>query len=204
MNFADLAAVSHVEGERQAALLLHAMDAADRTWLLQQLAPDHRQRLAALLDDLVALGIPADPGLLARASDTLRPAASLAAATVVPDRDFLMQLNEAGVAALAHALRAEPPRLVVRCLQCGPWPWRQSLLSRLPALQRRRVEDALRDASGAVPQATSALVRSLMRSMRLRCERAAGVPEPLAAPSESTWVERSRRFLDSLARRIRP
>src|SRR5262245_25749588 len=52
------------DGYRRAALRLRSLGAADRAWLLGQLAPEERTRIAALLDEVNALHPEVEPGTL--------------------------------------------------------------------------------------------------------------------------------------------
>jgi hypothetical protein len=88
-----------VHGVRQAALTLHAMPASDRAWLLAALSPQEREQLHALLEELQALGIPADSTLAAGLAQDAVPAAR--------EADWLQELDARGAAALASVLRGE-------------------------------------------------------------------------------------------------
>ena len=46
---ADAGATARARGDRQAALLLHGMDAASRRWALERLQPQERARVEPLL-----------------------------------------------------------------------------------------------------------------------------------------------------------
>ncbi|MBV8636354.1 MAG: hypothetical protein JO002_17820, partial [Burkholderiaceae bacterium] len=48
---------------RQSALLLHGLNAADRHWILAQLAEDQRAQLNAFLAELEEIGMPPDRAL---------------------------------------------------------------------------------------------------------------------------------------------
>lgn len=89
-----------IPGVRQAALTLHAMPASDRSWVLAALPPQEREQLHALLEELQALGIPAD--------DTLVASLAREAAPCVRQVDWLQELDARGAAALALVLRGEP------------------------------------------------------------------------------------------------
>lgn len=146
--------------DRRAALMVHALGGADREWLLQQLPRDQRDRLQALLADLQALGIPADAALLQQAIAAPAPEPARATAPQPP------ALEDADPAALARALQNEPARLVAQLLHARAWPWRAALLEQLPALKRRRVEEALAALQGtpATPVALQeALVAAVLR-----------------------------------------
>lgn len=107
---------------RRAALVAHAMQPADRHWLLQSLEPDARALLDGLLQELHTLRIPAAAGLL----DEL----TAAAAPRTPVQR-LEQLSAAEAAALAGILGAEDPVLVAAVLAIRPWPWRADALAAL-------------------------------------------------------------------------
>jgi hypothetical protein len=62
-QYASLASDSRQQA-RRAALAVHGLAHADRDWLLAQLPTGDRERLWGLLQELTALGIPGDRGLL--------------------------------------------------------------------------------------------------------------------------------------------
>ncbi len=184
---------------RQAALMLHAMEPADRAWILEQLPRTERVALQSLLAELEALGIPPDrdclDGLagLREASPSTQPAveAVVAPGSVlanghgepapdehVPDGDALMSLDTEKSARLAQAWRAQPALLVAQALSLRPWPWRAALLEQLPALQRRRVMNLL-GSPGGCGRPAPALAAGLLRCMRQCCD----APPPPSAVS---------------------
>lgn len=63
-------------GYRRAALTLHALSAADRTWLLAQLPEAHRVALQSLLEELQSLQIPADETVIRTALEAAASSAS--------------------------------------------------------------------------------------------------------------------------------
>jgi hypothetical protein len=152
---------------RRAALLAHAMPAADREWLLAELDEGRRGVLAALLDDLRSLGIPRDPGLVRQLLDEEAagdPGRSLAA------------LHSAGVAKLLEVLRGEPESVVGPFLRARAWPWRDAVLHELGAHAQRAF--ALQGA--AVPRRLEqALVSAVWTAVEAR---SAGAPQ-LRKPS---------------------
>lgn len=134
---------------RHAALLLHAMPPADRTWALEQLPPAQRAQLAALVEELQLLGIPRDPGLVDQAVNSMANPLSAQQAQdsdarsgdLLPSvRQLLAQLDSDGCRELAVLLRNEPPVLVARLLARGPWPWENELLAQLGPVKRRQLE----------------------------------------------------------------
>lgn len=88
---------------RQAALTLHALDASDRSWVLAALAPQEREQLHPLLEELKVLGIPADDALARDVAEAGIPSGKA--------RDWLGDMDEGEGAALASVLREEPLEL---------------------------------------------------------------------------------------------
>jgi hypothetical protein len=86
---------------RRAALTLHALSADDRTWMLERLDPGEREGLAALLDDLRNLGLPADTDLIRAAVADMGPPVP------APGGSPTVTLDAAG----ASMLEREPPWL---------------------------------------------------------------------------------------------
>jgi len=155
MNAASLVATS----PRRAALLVHAMPAGDRDWLLGSLAPHHRVELELLLDELRELGIPPDEAVLheilaAQAQAPARPAGAV---------ERLEKLAPQQVAALAQLLQREPPQLAATLLGLHSWPWAQAVSAamapavvtprqtRAPALQQALCESVLRRLEACAP-----------------------------------------------------
>ncbi|RYZ06343.1 MAG: hypothetical protein EOO24_11760, partial [Comamonadaceae bacterium] len=99
---------------RRAALVAHAMSAADQAWLLQSMAPARRAELEGLLAELRALGIPPDASLLESLD------ASASSETPTPP-DPLAHLAAHQVDALAVMLRQEPPLVTARLLRMRAW-----------------------------------------------------------------------------------
>lgn len=134
---------------RRAALLLHAMAEPDRRWLLDALPASQRSLLEALLEELVAMGVPVDQAWVDDA---------VANAPASP--------HSGNAAAMVHALCEEPDRLIAQVLRCGPWPWQGELFAALPPHRRRAVQDLLQDgAESPVPQA---LREALLAGLRDR------------------------------------
>ncbi len=163
MKFAELAMATQGHGERQAALMLHGLTEVDQAWLIGQLAPDQQQRLRERLTELKAMGVAPDVSRIWAAVNAT-PQLDKAA---LDDQTFLMQLSAGAVTTLALALRREPASLVAQCLLVGPWPWTADLLERLPAVQRRQVED-LRTQIAALPIVASRAA-ALRRALRDCC-----------------------------------
>jgi hypothetical protein len=134
---------------RHAALLLHAMAPADRTWALERLPPVQREQLTALVEELQQIGIPRNRGLVDQAVASMQsPSPTQQVSTSeppptdlpLPVRQLLTQLDADGRRELGVLLRNEPPMLVARLLALGPWPWENELLAHLGSVKRRQLE----------------------------------------------------------------
>jgi hypothetical protein len=114
---------------KQAALLVHALAAPDREWVLSHLPPPQRKRLAGLLQELRQLGIPRDPALLPSLRDALPPPAVPDLSATVRDAGGVDEPGDAAwlaqqpVGRVASVLRDEPPAFVAKLLACRDWPW---------------------------------------------------------------------------------
>lgn len=180
---------------KHAALLLHAMAPADRSWLLSQLATDERNALEQLLSELAELSIPADASLV----EKLIPRDQSSAVSVSKpdsdsDADFLAGLAATDIAALAKAWAAEPPYLVAQALSIQPWPWKSALLAHLPAIQQRRVVEILHNPPAGM-DANNLRSEALMRSMRSSCKSSRESADAAAQPAQTTtrlssWISR--------------
>jgi hypothetical protein len=159
-------------GYRQAALTLHGLRAEDRRWLLAELPEAQRASLQALLGELDELGF--EPGLVDDAANHL-PALRRQSAR--------QRVAAASVDQLAPLLAAEPAFLVAHLLRMERWPWRDSVLARLPAEQRVAVEVA-------VDRVREAPARD--RCLLERLDQAIGhpVPRPVSASRKSTLIKK--------------
>jgi len=142
---------------RRAALLVHAMRAGDRAWVLAQLEPGERDPLAAMLAELRALGIPAESELLkqaaadaapeidaARGTDAARAAQAASREPLAPDASAPeAMLRRADPALVARVLRTEPSALAAAVLALGAWPWRETVLAQLGAMKRTEIHELL-------------------------------------------------------------
>lgn len=155
-----------VPGARQAALTLHAMPASDRSWVLAALPPQEREQLHALLQELQALGIPADDALVA----------GLAQDAVPTERadDWLQDLDARGAAALARVLRGESGELT------------SAVLTILHDPARRQLIAALGNGTDAAPlaQVTPALERAVRSALEPGWRAAL---EAASRPQPSKW-----------------
>ncbi|WP_211473813.1 hypothetical protein [Collimonas humicola] len=168
---------------RRTALLLHAMSAADRNWMLTRLGGAVQTSLNGMLDELAALGIPADRDLLSRAAESTAPArhAAMSAADPVkldagnaaeilradPLAHAIAALKNATPASLAQVLKEEPPELIARLLACHAWSWREDLLEQLGQARRLQVERFAHAFSGSAPRLTEILLDSLASRLKI-------------------------------------
>jgi hypothetical protein len=114
---------------RRAALVAHGMQPQDRQWLLEALGPEERALLRPLLQELQALGIPSDDGLLRDV---------MASAPTSPGQR-LERLGPHEVPALIETLRGESAELARVVLESRGWWWCEQVAVALdlePALER--------------------------------------------------------------------
>lgn len=153
---------------RQAALLIHALSASDRDWVMRRLGDAEGAHMRELLAELESLGIPEDTALVDAA--LVNPGAG--AAKPLPDDDEAL-LMQAEPAVLAELLHGEPTAFVRKLLADAEWPWSEELATRLSL-----------PASGvAAPQSAPAFRQCATRLIARRL-RERGVPA--LAPNETT------------------
>lgn len=164
-------------GLRRVALALHATQAPDRQWLLEQIPLDQRAEVQRMLAELTQLGWPREAQLV---QDALRnrkgaqpPRQPARASTpgTAPD------LNRAQTRHLALLLESEPAVLGAQVL-CQQSPTRrQQLLAILSQPKRRAVEHQLkRIARHASPCAQSA--PALTEALRQEIAHRLATPTP--------------------------
>ncbi|HWH82086.1 MAG TPA: hypothetical protein VNU71_07595 [Burkholderiaceae bacterium] len=119
---------------RRAALVLHGLAANDRDWLLTQLPDASADDLRALLAELEALGMPADPALI-------RAAVKREDAPAEPAKPAFGEIAAASAGQMLELLRDEPDRLIAIVISSSNWPWREALLSQLQAERARDVRE---------------------------------------------------------------
>ena len=160
---APQAAARPPASSRRAALLLHAVGADDRAWLLAQLPAQERHLMETLLADLRELEIPADRELLGEIAETAQALPAPAGA-----------LAEAAPAVVARVLAAEPLDLLVRVFALGPWPWGGAVLAALSPLRREQLQDRLKTARRPAAATTRSLLDArLLDLLEARVARAA-------------------------------
>jgi hypothetical protein len=192
---------------RRAALTVHALGRTDRVWLLAQLPAVERERLESMLEELAALGIPVDRGVLDEvvSSAPAEPAAPLAARVdTLPHKpvDFAQQqaaLSRVDPAVLVKLLHKEPAGLIARVLASHAWPWRQAVLEQLGPAKRRHIEELLDRLRRQVqPRAPESLHKALVEAVYSRLadfaklsgqdEEAAAGLHGGASPHTSRWI----------------
>lgn len=165
---------------RQAALLVHALDDADRSWVLSQLPAPQQERMQSLLSELGELGIPEDRGLVE------------AALSAKPKTSPMPTDDEGFVCAVAahevvHALRAEPTAFVRKLLGCRDWPWAAAVAQELA------LPLALGGGGGPTTNA-AAFRRCATRLLAERLRSAGAAPQAVdraaAAASPQPWHRR--------------
>ena len=184
---------------------MHALDRADRLWLLAQLPAVERERLEFMLEELAALGIPADRGVLDEVVSAAPPeeAAPPAARVDTPHKpiDSSQQqsaLSRLDPAVLVKLLRKEPAGLIARLLASHAWPWRDAVLEQLGPARRREIEELLARFRRQVrPRAPERLHEALIEALYSRIadlarlsrpdEAAAGMHGGVSPPA-SGWI----------------
>lgn len=121
---------------RRAALVLHSLSLDDRRRLLAQLPLREQEVLRPLLDELSAIGMPAEP-------DLVRQAVATPSAAQATDPDTGNGIDDIDPHVVVRALAAEPPLLVAEVLSLRAWRWAAPLLAALPEPRRRDVHAAL-------------------------------------------------------------
>lgn len=200
-QYASVASDSRQQA-RRAALAVHGLAHSDRDWLLAQLPTGDRERLWGLLEELTALGIPGDRGLL---EDLLGPAPFTALVPASSGRASAMNSSPALVEAtqrvtlsrldsvvIVKLFNSEPAGLIAHVLNIETWPWQGAVLEKLEPVKRQCVEAFLgnlrREARLNPP---TALHKSLMEAICRQAEvitklPASNEPVPLAATHKTS------------------
>jgi len=164
-----LGARAAAAGSRRSALMLHALPATDREWVLAHLSESQRQALEAMLGELRDLNIPPD------AAARLYAPRSSSAAAEGRGRGMTPRTRVGRAAALTCALGGEPPLLV------------DVALALEDHALRREVSVALSRPVQACAVVPDRLARSLQRHLEERLAHQADAP----APQLGIWGWRS-------------
>lgn len=141
-------------GVRRSALLLHAMQSADRDWVLAALPASQREELVALLGELGVLGIPADGEILRRFTVGVGEARS----PTLPDE---------AIGRLATLLQDEPPQVAAWLLADGAQGCSDRLLAAFDDEFASQVEAARRlPVPRAAAEATAKLFAEHVKAQR--------------------------------------
>jgi len=160
--------VPETAAARRAALLVHALPPAKRRQLMARLGHPARARLQPLVDELVALGVPAASGLwLSKSSGSNRPVEAEARA------DARARAARLDAARVAECLRSCEPVTVARILQSSDWPWRAAMLSQLPDERRDAV---LKHLGSDAPPLAPAMLEALCAQLCDLAERPGSGP----------------------------
>lgn len=148
-------------GLRKAALALHALQDADRQWLLGALPAAQRQQLLPLLSELAALALPPDAEVIRQ---VLAKQPAQRAASPEPSAS---QLTPDMASALARTLLREAPKVQRMLLAALPDSDRQAVL---PLCQSALTREAAADTNTALAPALKASVERHWRKTALDAE----------------------------------
>jgi hypothetical protein len=162
---------------RRAALAVHALPAQDQARVLAQLDAVQRERIAPLLAELKALGIP--PSMLA---------ASIAGETAPPEVSAPgARLALLDPAASAKALAGSETVVAAALLRSAPPSWRNAVMQAMPSSQREALAARLTAGGTMPPKAVHALYTALESALR--------APVALATRDDRTPRTAVRRWL---------
>lgn len=172
------------DGLRRAALALHGLSPADRQWMIDRLPVQKQADLQPLLQELAALGIPADPRLAGLAVQDLPrqpvPADFASQPSMPAESPAPMPLRLERAAEVARVLATESAGFAARCLQLGSTTWRQSVIAHLPHDLTEQVKEMT---AGTEPPACPAqLAKALLEVLERAMEKLDPQPEVPVRP----------------------
>lgn len=179
---------------RQCALVLHSIRLEDRKWLLANLKGTLVPELEQLIDELQALGIPAEP---AAAQAALTSASS---PRCVPGRSdpslrdrhqHIADPRRSRVNVLGKVLRDEPVGLIARLMRPRDAAEQKAVLAHLHAAKRRQVKQRM-SATEANDLGVLAL-QALEEQLSIRLARAGEAPA--ARPAAARVIGHTLRLL---------
>jgi hypothetical protein len=153
-------------GYRRAAMRLSSLGAADRDWLLGQLAPGERTRIAALLEEVDALHPEVEPEALQDLVQEDLPDSAANAPESSPLHGPTAVVARAHPDMIARVLADEPDWLVARVCAIEHWPWLSGYLGAIDRVRAARIGALMRDA----PPARRALASALVAAVAARLE----------------------------------
>lgn len=127
---------------RRAALTLHALPDVDRGWVLRRLDPRQQRVVEGHLEELRALGIPADVALVDEALQR--------ADVPEPENAWHRVLTRRDAAVMIECLCDEPAMLIARVLNRGPWRWANSVLEAMTPERRAQIQECQRQGHDAI------------------------------------------------------
>ena len=148
-----------MNGYRRAALKLRTLAAADRSWLLGQLLPEERARIADLIEELDALHPEAE-------METLSDAVQADLADAPADEPALPHgpaalVSRARPDRIARILTNEPDWLVGHLCAIARWPWLSAFLAQLERARATRITGLMNGTSSAKRGLDNALVAAV-------------------------------------------
>ena len=164
---------------RQSALLLHGLNAADRHWILAQLAEDQRAQLNAFLAELEEIGMPPDRALVE--SVLAHGGKAEGAARGGDTASFGAGLRNADADAVLRVLGEQPSWLIAMILSMEPWAWREAVYVGVDASKRDRIKQALREKPPAL------LAHALVVELEARLEKSVRAPAAATGPGSDGW-----------------
>ena len=151
-----------MSSHRRAAVAIHALNEADRQWVLAELPSNDRATLFQYLIELDELGF-SSPGMVSMEKIVAgtSPANDSAATDVVWG---------ASAADMFSILQAEPASLVAQVLSLREWPWASACLRTFSPTRQERIADASPSSNEEGPAKTQFIIDAC--ATRLRQKRA--------------------------------
>jgi hypothetical protein len=169
-----------MNGVRKAALYLHGLEEADRSWLLNALSEEERESLHITLAELEKMGVPkGDAWLPELAEAQLADAREIESDSKDSEID---EIDRADLSRITQVLESEPNEVVAMLLKRRIWSWRQAYVSKLYLQKREQLLRALETPERPIkPKVEAALITALAtRLMSLESESAKGFEGALA------------------------
>lgn len=163
-----------MSGHKRAAAALHSLSELERESMLRELPAADQEILRAHLRELRELGFEAQPGLQLNAEDVRRMTEQEPELNL--DAQAKSGLHSASARHLLACLEGEPPVLLARLLQAGPWPWQDEFLSLLDVQNRLQVQRFLHDKQQLPAPHLQAVLCDLVE------ERLLSTPRPRVVP----------------------
>lgn len=161
---------------RRTALVLHALAAADREWVLGRLPERNRAQVLPCLEELVALGIPRDTNFINVALPSKTPARA----------DVTRRDNDTD--RLVAALKHEAANLIAMALRPRTEAERAAVLESLAPGKAREVRE-LFDAASAIPSSLQSALEDAVSRHEVAQRKVASMPRgSLARRWQAGWL----------------